>query len=300
MAKDNKFYFSHDYNARNDRKIALLVKDFKAAGYGIYWCTAEMMHEEGGSLDFDEITFAAISKDLNESVEAIEAVLQACVAKYKLFLFDENQITAKRVRENLTEYISKKNVKIEAGRKGGIKSGESRRSEKKIPEITKQNEAVLQAERSTLEANEPNEIKLKEIKGNNINTSYTMEYPGTQFQMGEIYIKSWEEYRKILNGQAKLLSEEIFSEWKEFVDFVSENDLSELYACKFINPIDFGKLKKETSFPKEIWLSVLKKILSTGVKPEHNLYFRIPEFIGYAMKNQQPKLVDPTKVKIKL
>ena len=159
---------------------------------------------------------------------------------------------------------------------------------------------MLQAERSTLEANEPNEIKLKEIKGNNINTSYTMEYPGTQFQMGEIYIKSWEEYRKILNGQAKLLSEEIFSEWKEFVDFVSENDLSELYACKFINPIDFGKLKKETSFPKEIWLSVLKKILSTGVKPEHNLYFRIPEFIGYAMKNQQPKLVDPTKVKIKL
>jgi len=107
------------------------------------------------------------------------------------------------------------------------------------------------------------------------------------FLMYEIYIKSWEDYKKILNGQAKYLSEEIFSEWKEFVDFVSENGLADLYGCKFINPIDFGKLKKEVSFPRETWLSVLKKILSTGIKPEHNLYFRIPEFIKYSTKENQ-------------
>lgn len=164
MAKDNKFYFSHDYNARNDRKIALLVRDYKAAGYGIYWCTAEMMHEEGGCLDFDDITFAAIGKDLNEAPEAIEAVLRKCIEVYKLFIFDENQITANRVKKNLTEHESRKLAKVEAGRKGGLKSGESRRYEKNGKKVTKQIEAVLQAERSTLEANEPKESKVKESK----------------------------------------------------------------------------------------------------------------------------------------
>ena len=167
MAKENKYYFSHDYNARNDRKIASLVKDYKAAGYGIYWCTAEMMHEEGGSLDFDEITFAAIAKDLNETVEVIEAVLQACVAKYKLLQLVENRLVSNRVKENLSDSLSRKQRKIEAGRKGSIKSGESRRYDKAKNELPKQNEAVLQAQRSELEANEPKERKEYIYNNNN-------------------------------------------------------------------------------------------------------------------------------------
>lgn len=153
MAKKEPFYFSHDHNARNDRKIAPLVKDYKSAGYGIYWCTAEMMHEEGGELDFDDITIYAISKDLNEESSFVKEVIDKCISKYKLFVIIDDKITAGRVKRNLSNISIKSKIKSDAGRLGGIKSGESRKS--------KQNEAVLQADEAELEANE-----LKEIKGN--------------------------------------------------------------------------------------------------------------------------------------
>lgn len=100
-----------------------------------------------------------------------------------------------------------------------------------------------------------------------------------------IYQKSWLEYSKILNGQSKSLTEQKFDVWKEFVDFIYERDFTDLFASKFISPIDFDKIVSD-GFTRDKWEIVLKKILSTGVKPEHNLFFRIPEFIGYSEKGK--------------
>lgn len=161
MGKDS-YYFPHDYNARNDRKIVALVKDYKGAGYGIFWATCEMMHEEGGSLEFDSLTIAAISGDINESVELIKEVLEKCISKYKLFTRQDISLCSGRVTRNLEDRHEKKKVKVEAGRLGGLKSGESRRSENN----TKQKEAVLHSASS----NEPNKGKeIKERKGDEIN-----------------------------------------------------------------------------------------------------------------------------------
>lgn len=44
MAKDS-FYFSHDYNARNDDKILELRLHYGAEGYGIFWMIVETMAE---------------------------------------------------------------------------------------------------------------------------------------------------------------------------------------------------------------------------------------------------------------
>lgn len=44
MAKDT-FYFSHDYNARNDEKILELRSAYGAEGYGIFWMVVEAMAE---------------------------------------------------------------------------------------------------------------------------------------------------------------------------------------------------------------------------------------------------------------
>lgn len=165
MAKDT-YYFSHDYNARNDRKITALVKDYKSSGYGIFWAVCEMMHEEGGYLEFDELTIGAISKDLNEDYDLVHEVLDKCVTKYKL-LSKQNEaenftsmLRSSRIERNLEGKNEKKQIKAESGRLGGIKSGESRRNKNS----TKQNEAVLQVASS----NEPNKRKGKEIKENNI------------------------------------------------------------------------------------------------------------------------------------
>lgn len=171
MAKE-AYYFSHDYNARNDKKTAALVRDYKSSGYGIFWATCEMMHEEGGHLEFDILTIEAIATDLNEDPELITEVLEKCVSKYRLFTKQNEANEAKdsasvlqssRVHRNLEGKNEKKAVKAEAGRLGGLKSGESRRKENS----SKQNEAVLQPASS----NEPNESKGNKIKEtiNNIN-----------------------------------------------------------------------------------------------------------------------------------
>lgn len=102
MAKET-YYFSHDYNARNDRKIAALVKDYKSAGYGIFWAACEMMHEEGGELEIDDITYAAIAKDLNEDVEFIKTVIEKCISAYKLFIINGVKLCSERVERNFSK-----------------------------------------------------------------------------------------------------------------------------------------------------------------------------------------------------
>lgn len=120
------------------------------------------------------------------------------------------------------------------------------------------------------------------------------------FSMMEIFYKKWDEYKIILNGQSKFLSEPLFEEWKEFVLFVRDNDFGELFKSKFINPLDWGKMKKEHSFPKEQWKVVLTRILATGIKAEHNLFFRIPQFLEYVNKNtKQPETQVQPKINLK-
>lgn len=162
MAKDT-FWFSHDYNARNDRKIAALVREYKAAGYGIYWCTAEMLHEENGKLEFDELTFISIAKDLNEEPEFIKEVLQQCISKYKLFTVVDNNLTASRVIKNLETKEENRETKANSGRLGGIKSGEARQ----IKAETKQIKALLEANEAPLQKIEANEAYREDNIDNN-------------------------------------------------------------------------------------------------------------------------------------
>lgn len=267
-----KEYFSHDYNARHDRKITALVKDYKSSGYGIFWATCELMHEEGDRLDYDEITFGAIAKDLNEPEEFIKEVIDKCISKFRLFTKQETKLTSSRVKQNLSGREAKRSKKQAAGRLGGIKSGESRRS--------KQNEA-------TLEANELNKSKGKESKEEESKVKERLYLN----PLHEIYVKSWDEYSKILNGQLKDFSEQKFILWKDFVDFICKNNFTDLFSAKFVSPIDFDKLVLK-GFTKDKWDIVLRKILSTGVKPEHNLFFRIPDFMGYALKGNMPNNED--------
>lgn len=133
-----KEYFSHDHNARNDRKVIALVNKYKSSGYGIFWATNEMMHEEGGELEMDAITYDALAKHLNEDINHIRLVINDCVEKFLLYVKIDNKLTSNRVIRNLSEIEEKKQGKVEAGRSGGIMSGVSRKM--------KQIEAEVEAE----------------------------------------------------------------------------------------------------------------------------------------------------------
>lgn len=152
MPKDERFYFSHDYNARNDKKISALVREFKSAGYGIYWCMAEMLHEEGGSLEFDELTISAISKDLNENFEFVKNVVNKCISNYKLFQIDkDNILIANRVNRNLDKRKAISKIRSDAGKNGVI---------------IKQMQANAKQMQANVQQNLAKESKGKESKGN--------------------------------------------------------------------------------------------------------------------------------------
>lgn len=135
--KDSLF-FRHDYNARNDRKIAALVKRHKSAGYGIFWITCEMMHEEGGHIEFDDITFGALAKDCNEEVNFVKQVVSDCITEFKLFKRENDIVVSGRVSRNLEWKQSVSNSRAIAGQKGANAKQllvKERKKERNIEEV---------------------------------------------------------------------------------------------------------------------------------------------------------------------
>jgi hypothetical protein len=68
-----KDYFSHDYNARNDKKLVTASMKYGLEAIGAYWCLVEMLYEEGGYLIIEE--YERISFELRTSIELIKYLI---------------------------------------------------------------------------------------------------------------------------------------------------------------------------------------------------------------------------------
>jgi len=93
MAKDT-YYFSHDYNSRNDPKMVLLFMKHGVIGIGIYWCIVEMMYEQGGYLMQSECE--RIAFELRTDYDLVSSVI-AC----NLFERDEEKFWSTSVLKRL-------------------------------------------------------------------------------------------------------------------------------------------------------------------------------------------------------
>ena len=156
----NTNYFPHDYHAHQDPKCSALINDFGFAGYGLYWSIVEILHEQGGQIKKFPKLIEGLAFQLKVDKDYMLKLIEALLHDYKLLEQNENCIWSERVIRNIEERNKKYLAKMEAGRIGGLRSGESRRMNK--------NEAVL-------EANEQNKRKLKEIKLNYIFIPPTIE-----------------------------------------------------------------------------------------------------------------------------
>lgn len=67
MSKET-FWFSHDFNARNDPKIQKLVRRHGMAGYGIFWCIVEMLQEQDGYLPLSDCEDFAYSLRIENDI----------------------------------------------------------------------------------------------------------------------------------------------------------------------------------------------------------------------------------------
>ena len=77
-------YFSHDYNARNDKKLVMASMKYGLAALGAYWCIVEMLYEEGGYLSITE--YERITFELRTSEELVKYLI------HDSFLFENDGV----------------------------------------------------------------------------------------------------------------------------------------------------------------------------------------------------------------
>lgn len=99
MAKDT-FYFSHDYNTRNDEKIKFLIRKHGMEGYGIFWAIIEDLYNNANSLKSD---YDGIAYDLRVQSDTVKSIIN----DYDLFVFDGDCFGSLSVQNRIEERDSK-------------------------------------------------------------------------------------------------------------------------------------------------------------------------------------------------
>jgi len=166
MPKDT-FYFSHDYNSRNDEKIKFLLRKHGITGYGLFWAIIEDLYNNANALrtDYDGIAF-----DYRVECEVVKSIIN----DFNLFVFDGETFGSLSVQKRLDERDSK--------------SVKARQSASK--RWTNAN-----AMQSQCDGNAIKESKGKEIKEKKVNKGKEITFPFDS-DVFKKYWSLWVEFKK--------------------------------------------------------------------------------------------------------
>ncbi len=95
MSKDT-FYFSHDYNTRNDIKIKKLIAKHGFLGYGLFWAIIEDLYNNANVLPTD---YECIAFDLRTDAEIVKSI----VNDFDLFIIEEETFGSSSVERRLED-----------------------------------------------------------------------------------------------------------------------------------------------------------------------------------------------------
>lgn len=126
MAKDT-YYFSHDYNARNDEKILELRSTHGAEGYGLFWMIVETMAEnENGGISLQRM--GGLSLGYGVAIGRLSEVISACLTIGLFYendgnIFSKRLLSHKELRKSLSESGSEGAKRRWGGYRGAIGEG---------------------------------------------------------------------------------------------------------------------------------------------------------------------------------
>ena len=189
MPKDT-FYFSHDYNARNDEKIKRLIRKHGMQGYGVFWSIVEDLYNNANALRMD---YDGIAYDLRSDSDLIASVIN----DFDLFIFNGDYFGSNSVQERLDQ----RNNKSESARKSAS--------------YRWNNANALQTQYDSNAKKERKGKDIKEIKGKEINISFD---------------SFWDLYDKKIGDKGKLSAKwEKFSdeERKSIMDYIPKYKISQ-------------------------------------------------------------------------
>jgi len=148
MSKDT-FYFSHDYNTRNDQKIKKLISKHGYLGYGLFWAIVEDLYNNANALHLD---YDIIAYDLRTTNELVKSIIN----DFELFVINDGIFGSMSIQKRLDERDEKS--------KKASKSAHYRWNKSK----TDANALPTQSDSNAIKEKKVKEIKGKEIKVNNI------------------------------------------------------------------------------------------------------------------------------------
>jgi hypothetical protein len=148
MSKDT-FYFSHDYNTRNDQKIKKLISKHGYLGYGLFWAIVEDLYNNANALHLD---YDSIAYDLRTTDELVKSIIN----DFDLFVIDGDIFGSMSIQKRLDERDEKS--------KKASKSAHYRWNKIK----NDANALPTQSDSNAIKEKKVKEIKEKEIKVDNI------------------------------------------------------------------------------------------------------------------------------------
>ena len=99
MAKDT-FYFSHDYNTRNDIKIKKLISKHGYLGFGIFWAIVEDLYNNANALPTD---YDCIAYELRTTEEVIKSI----ILDFELFVVKDGFFGSISIENRINERNAK-------------------------------------------------------------------------------------------------------------------------------------------------------------------------------------------------
>lgn len=99
--KNDTFYFPHDFNARNDKKMVKLRQIHKQTGIGIYWSLVEMMYEENGILSLNDVP--VLASELRAKIDMVDSVIR----DFNLFENDGEYFWSNSVKRRMDRRLEK-------------------------------------------------------------------------------------------------------------------------------------------------------------------------------------------------
>ncbi len=144
-------YFSHDYNARNDLRLKRLLMRKGVAGIGLYWCIVEILYEQNGYAELEDIPVIAF--DLKVSEEDVYSLIN----DFDLFKETDTQFFS----EGVLKRLSMRAEKSEKARKSV--SARWKKNDCNTSEVRAYNECITTDEQSKYEDDSP-VILIKENK----------------------------------------------------------------------------------------------------------------------------------------
>jgi len=139
------FYFSHDFNARNDEKIKRLLMRHGMSGYGVYWSIIEDLYMNANALrtECERIAY---------ELRIDEQLVKSVIFDFDLFVFDDQNFGSLSVQRRLDERFEK--------------SAKARESANK--RWNNANALQTQSDRNAIKESKVKENKVKENKTINV------------------------------------------------------------------------------------------------------------------------------------